>query len=77
MGLGLIQFFFNEMLQIVWKQKLKSDYGTKQKKILNCPPKKRCPLFDELKKSYTQYSWVNFPRDFPFDFLFNLGWVLS
>ena len=51
MGLGLIQFFFNEMQQIVWKQKLKSDYGTKQKKILNCPPKKRCPLFDELKKA--------------------------
>ena len=39
-----------ERLQIVWKQKHKSEHGTWDKKILTPPPIKICPLFDEPKK---------------------------
>ena len=39
-----------EIHQIVWKQKHKSEHGTCDKKILTPPSKRICPLFDELKK---------------------------
>ena len=39
-----------ERLQIVWKQKHKSEHGTWDKKILTPPPIRICPLFDEPKK---------------------------
>ena len=38
------------MLQIEWKQKHKSEYGTWDKSILTPPSIKICPLFDEVKK---------------------------
>ena len=40
-----------EMLQIVWKQKHKSEHGTWD----NPSPIRICPLFDELKKGYFFY----------------------
>ena len=38
------------MLQIEWKRKDKTKYGTCDKKILTPPSIRRCALFNELKK---------------------------